>query len=741
MPVIAILVGLMTGLGVWAGLDQIQGHVVTKIFDRELGTQLRLRARESLIRFDRYIANYAATTRLLANHRRLAQYLEPRIWLPGEAFEQLIYHDFRPEWLPDIFDRYDLPAPSHILLFDSTGAVREIYQDRDMPLPSELMTQIHRHLVQPDGLKTLFVPVGGVPYLVVGDLIEDLRGFPMGSLVLTVPIDGDFLAASQQGVWIERAAVALVGGDTQRIIASIDAQIIAPGTQLDAWRDDYLITSEPLPQQEDTHWPLHFATFISHASVDRMSRHVRNFDWRQRAIAAVVFIAVFTLVIYLVSVRLSKVLQRMTRFAHRALNIAQPAFERSGNQLILLEDWIRQFTQLVLKARQELSRYYEHEMRETEALKAAIMEASLDSIVTIDGRGLIVELNPTAKDVLGLRREQDIGQLFAERASLATDRSQLDTLLAESRAAQLEGREPHVHGELIARRHDGSAMPVELSIVPIAMDDEALYTLYMHDISAVRRAEQASRQHQAELVHVCRLSTLGEVATGMAHELNQPLSAIVNFANGASRRLRAEQIDREALIRAMGQITSQAERASEIIRRLRVLVAKQPPSRVTTDLNHLVREVCSFVEYDAERLGLAIALDLAPRPIPVHVDLVQIEQVLLNLVRNALDALETMPCAARRLHIRTTTKANDAEVRIEDNGPGIEPAQMGQLFDPFYSTKATGMGMGLTISKTIIDDHQGQIWAESTPGESTQFYVVLLLATPIGQSASSEDPS
>lgn len=827
MPVLAILVGLLAGVVLWAALDLIQGRAVTKIFTSELHVQLELRSRESLVRFDRYIANYAATTRLLANHRRLAEYLDPVIWRPEDAIVPTVYDRFQPAWLPDIFDRYDLPAPSHVLLLDGDGQVREIYHgDAGLQL-TKLSSEIRGALTKPGGATTILLTETNEPYLVTGDRIEDSAGYPMGHLVVLVPIDAAFLAASQQGLALQRVAVALIDFTEQRILSSIDPDSLTPGTLVTDWDDDHVVTSLSLPHYEDL--DLHLATFVPHASVDRMSRHVRSFEWRQRALAALVFILFYSLVIYLVSARLNRILTRMSRFAHRALGIEQPRFRRGVNQLVLLEEWIQDFTQLVLKARQELSRHYEHEMRETEALKAAIMEASLDSIVTIDGRGRIIEFNPTAESALGLRRNEALGRLFAARALPASERPRFERLLAQSRLAQREGREPHVRGELAALRGDGSTMPVELSIVPIDVDDQSFYTLYMHDITkrretereikslarfasespspvlrvtrrgrivyanrasrdllkswdsdanghlpsewlqevadalvdgrtreketvaadrtfallltpisdlgyvniyarditAVRRAEQEARQHQAELVHVSRLSTLGEVATGMAHELNQPLSAIVNFANGASRRLQGPSVDPDQLVQVMGQIANQAQRASEIIRRLRALVGKQPPIRADTDLNHLIREVCTFVEFEANRANVTIHLDLAPVPVPISVDLVQIEQVLLNLIRNALDALSGTPSDDRRLTIRTRAAHDDAECVIEDNGPGIDPAQMGQLFEPFFTTKETGMGMGLAISQTIIADHQGRIWVESSPCEATRFHIAL----------------
>jgi C4-dicarboxylate-specific signal transduction histidine kinase len=260
--------------------------------------------------------------------------------------------------------------------------------------------------------------------------------------------------------------------------------------------------------------------------------------------------------------------------------------------------------------------------------------------------------------------------------------------------------------------------------------DLGYINIYARDITAVRRAEKESRQHQAELVHVSRLSTMGEVATGMAHELNQPLSAIVNYASGCTRRIQSGVGQNQELLGALAQIASQAQRASEIIRRLRALVGKQPPIRAEADLNHLVREVCSFVELETAKLGIQIELDLAPAPIPVRVDLVQVEQVLLNLVQNALDALEEIPASARRLEIHTLTEGDEARVLVEDSGPGVEPERLARLFDPFFTTKETGMGMGLPISQTILENHEGRIWAESEPGRGTVFLVALPLAAP-----------
>jgi PAS domain S-box-containing protein len=845
MPVIAILIGLMTGLAIWGVLDQVQSRAVKQIFDKELQARLDLRSRESLLRFDQYMTNYAATTRLLANHRRLAQYLEPLFWFPEEQISPVLYEGFRPFWLPDFFGRNALLAPSHVLLVDSRGQVREVYQAGTLPLPDELLADTSQWISTGDEVTSVIARLNDRPYLVVGDRIEDAGGYKMGNLLVLVPVNTAFLVASEGALSSDNSAVALIDAEEQRLLATNEPDVLRPGTQLDDWSSSFLITSQSLPRYEGSNWNMLFATFIPNSSVAKMSERVVDFERNQRIIAALVFMSVFTLVIYLVSARLNKVLKRMSRFSERALDIRQPGFQRGGNQLLLLEDWIQHFTHLVLLAREEMSRKHEHEMRETEALKAAIMEASLDAIVTLNRSGAIVDYNAMAESMLRFSRDDIIGSDFASRFLDARQQEAFADLLRQcGDSAHRHGR-PHARGELRALRANGARFPVEMSVVPIDIDDQRVYTLYIHDatqrkaaereikslarfasespnpmlrvnaeglivyantasqplmeawdteagrllppawidevraalaeganheleddqgsqiyallfvpiqelgyvniyardITAVRRAEQESRQHQSELVHVCRLSTLGEVATGMAHELNQPLSAIVNYANGACRRLQSGIGDNDALVDAMRHISSQAQRAGEIIRRLRALVGKQPPIRSGVDLNSLVREVCGFVEFETAKLELQIQLELAEGEIPVDVDLVQIEQVLLNLVRNALDALEERPVGERALVIATMMQGGDALVQVRDNGPGIPPERMLHLFDPFFTTKESGMGMGLPISQTILESHGGEIRAESEVGVGTVFHVRLPVAAAALRAAEEDAPA
>lgn len=831
LPVMAVVIGLAVGLLVWDYLDRTQRREVRELFKAELRLRLDQRSRESLIRFNQYMDNYAATTRLLANQSRLALYLEPLFWFEEDTVVPRLYEGFRPYWLPDLIGRNALTSPSHVMLVDTNGRIREIYSALNAVLPRELDGTIHDQFLDQSQVRSVLTRFDDKPYLVVADAADDASGYGMGFLLLVIPIDARFLDASQKGASDSGDLVAVIDADDQRILASSDPRTLLPGTQVEQWTGEYLVTSQSLAEYEGAEWNVVFATFMSHETVLAMHRRIRELEKRQRLISALVFIAAFTLVIYLVSARLNRVLKRISRFSERALGF-QPTRKRpnrSGNQLLLLEDQVHQFIRLVLETRNRMRLQHETEIRETEALKTAILEASLDSIVTIDGSGNIIEFNPTAEQSFGHQRGEVLGHSFAGLFLPGDGAERFKSLLHECREQKKEPSRCFVRGELNAVRADGREVPVEASIVPILLESTFVYTVYLHDITsrkeaehkiqslakfasespspvlrvngrgvityanaasrpllvywncspgqtlplywrrrvvhaledgldaeweidlggqrysllfapvsdlgyvnlygrdvtAVRRAELEARQHQAELVHVCRLSTMGEVATGMAHELNQPLSAIVNFANGCSRRIQGGIGGNSELVDAMGQITGQAQRASEIIRRLRGMVGKQPAVRETVDMNRLVREVCTFVEFDAGSLSVDIELNLFEQVLLVRVDLVQIEQVLLNLVRNALDVLQDVPVGSRTIRINTRPVGENVWVEIRDSGPGIDSATMRHLFDAFFTTKKMGMGMGLPISKTIMNEHNGKIWSSSHSGAGASFFVLL----------------
>ncbi len=826
MPLLAIIVGLVCGVVVWEVLDHVQPRALQKIFTKELKTRLNQQARESLIRFDNYVEAHTSTTRLLANHRQLSSYLDPIYWYDYETPPPAVYYR-TPPWLPPAELWQALVAPGQVLLIDKSGHTREIYNLTSRPLPQELLTVDSRFLSE-SRVQAYLTALGQRPYLLISEIMEDGTGTDMGYLMMVVPIDSEFLRASQQGTSASGAVVGVIDADEQRFLAASDPERVVPGSSLDQAADSFVVTAQSFFAYEGSNLNLQFATLIPLSSVEATHKRVEGVERRQRLISGATFILVFTLVFYLMSEWLNRILRRISLFSRQALGKQQPLLEK-GNQLFVLENWVKHFIGNVLNSREEMRRVHETEMQASEALKRAIMEAALDPIVTIDEHIAIVEFNSTAERIFGHRRNSVIALGLVPLIIREDDRDKLAKLI-ENLQENSAWQDQETRGEMMAVKSDGSLFPVEVSVKPLQLERRKLYTIYLRDITnrkraeekisslakfpaespspilrvnlpgvviyanpassplmeywgceqgqtlplywrkrivkvfesgydweaevsfrnqnysllmtpvielgyvniygrditEVRKAEGVAREHQQELVHVCRLSTMGEMATGLAHELNQPLSAIANYANGCVRRLKLEERRSDDLIYAMDQINSQAARAGEIIRRLRQLVGKHLPVRSVVDVNNLVREVCSFVEFEARKAEVVIEQQLSFDRLPVRADLVQIEQVLLNLVRNALDALHEVPVEVRSLVIRTGFQGGDKiQVDVIDSGSGISEEVAEQLFQPFFTTKSGGMGMGLVISQSIIEDHKGSIEARQVSNGGSCFSITL----------------
>jgi C4-dicarboxylate-specific signal transduction histidine kinase len=237
-------------------------------------------------------------------------------------------------------------------------------------------------------------------------------------------------------------------------------------------------------------------------------------------------------------------------------------------------------------------------------------------------------------------------------------------------------------------------------------------------------AEEIMREHQQQLAHAGRVGAVGEMASGLAHELAQPLSAILYFARGCAARLAAGQWGTTDAAPALQQIADQAERAGEFIRRLKAFVRRTPPQRASADINEIVRESLTFASAERAQGPAYIRTELAPDLPTVVVDRIQIEQVVLNLVRNGIEAVAGRPDAERVVCVRTGLAAGgEVCVRVWDAGRDITPEDAERMFDPFYTTKPAGTGLGLSISRSIIEAHQGRLWAEpdATGGKSLVF--------------------
>ncbi|PIE20802.1 MAG: PAS domain-containing sensor histidine kinase [Neptuniibacter caesariensis] len=259
-------------------------------------------------------------------------------------------------------------------------------------------------------------------------------------------------------------------------------------------------------------------------------------------------------------------------------------------------------------------------------------------------------------------------------------------------------------------------------------DKVEYYSIIGRDITLRRQAEEDAKRHQLELAHMSRLLSVGEMATGLAHEVNQPLAAILNYCHGTQRRLEEGADDSVSIVsNSMKLIMKQAKRASEIIKRMRSFVRKADYQRIEFSINDSCREVSAFLHQEALDHNITFDFHLSEKMPNLVADKVQIEQVLLNLMRNAIEAYSDCKKTYRPVIISTQTTAGYIHITVEDKAKGISREGLANLFEPFYTSKSTGLGMGLSISQTIIETHGGQLWAESDGETGTHFYLKLPL--------------
>jgi PAS domain S-box-containing protein len=360
------------------------------------------------------------------------------------------------------------------------------------------------------------------------------------------------------------------------------------------------------------------------------------------------------------------------------------------------------------------------------------VESAPSAMIMVNETGTIVLVNLQAERVFGYTRDQLLGESIE---MLVPDRfrEQHPTLLRQF-FKQPAARPYGAGRDLRARRKDGTEFPAEIGLTPIETDEGLFVLAGVVDITERVQAEERRRSHLAELAHVGRLSTVGEMFSELAHEINQPLGAAANYARACVRVLRsADNLKREELLDWMEKTAAQAVRATEIIQRLKTFVKRGDSLHCRLDLNQIVAHVISLPIFNTWSEGtidrVTPTLELQAELPPVSVDRVQIEQVLVNLVRNAIDAMADIPTADRRLIIRSAVQGGYVRLEVQDSGSGIAPDQLKELFKPFFTTKSSGMGLGLSISRSIVESHSGQLSVTSEKGQGATFSFTLPIDT------------
>lgn len=350
----------------------------------------------------------------------------------------------------------------------------------------------------------------------------------------------------------------------------------------------------------------------------------------------------------------------------------------------------------------------------------SILATVPDAMVVIDELGLILSFSAAAEKMFGYSEDEVIGENVAMLMP-SPDRERHDGYLADYRRTG-ERKIIGIGRVTTARHRDGYTFPIELSIGEAWIGDKRIYTGFIHDITHRQQAESRLQDLQSELAHVGRVSEMGTLASSLAHELNQPLTAIANYCEGA-RQLLAHDLDAETtqtVREALEEAAREAVRAGQIVRRLRDFISHGDTERRIESLSRLVTEANALALVGTREHGIEVQLRIDPDVDSVFVDRIQIQQVLTNLIRNAIEAM--LDSQFRTLTVKTEGEPKGfITVSVVDTGSGISDEIAPHLFQPFVTSKQSGMGIGLSLCRTIVESHGGRIWFESKAAGGTAF--------------------
>ena len=344
-------------------------------------------------------------------------------------------------------------------------------------------------------------------------------------------------------------------------------------------------------------------------------------------------------------------------------------------------------------------------------------------MILIDARGVVLMFNPACEKLFAYSADAVIGE-NVKMLMPQPYRHEHDRYITNYR----DTRDPKIIGngrEVIGLRKDGSTFPMDLSVGEARQDGESILVGIIRDLSR-KRTEAELEQARAELVRVARVTTLGELTAAIAHEVNQPLTGLVSSGNACLRWLAGDVPNLKAARESVERMISAGSRAGEVIRRIRALVGKAPPLRDRLNINDAITEVIALIRGEIQRNRIALRTELSTDVPLVLGDRIQLQQVILNLILNAMEAMSDVSPQPRELSVSSAKDGpNGALLSVRDSGTGLDGTVLDRLFEAFYTTKAHGMGIGLAVSRTIIQAHGGRLWAAPNVPQGAIFQFTL----------------
>lgn len=366
----------------------------------------------------------------------------------------------------------------------------------------------------------------------------------------------------------------------------------------------------------------------------------------------------------------------------------------------------------------------EEQLSRSEAHLRSILETVPDAMIVSDEKGIIQSFSATAEHIFGYHPDEVIGTNVKFLMPLPY-REQHDSYISRYRRSG----ERRIIGSgrvAMAQRKDGTTFPMEVQVGEMEWEGERYFTAFIRDLTERQYTEMRMQELQSELAYMSRLTAMGEMGSTLAHEINQPLTAIASYLKGCGMILDRMQGDEVATLRlAVDEAAEEALRAGEVIRQLREFVARGESEHRVEDLQRLVEEASALGLVGAKEKGVQVEFDFPPESPQVMVNRVQIQQVLINLLRNGVEAMHGIANRTLTIHAAVVQDGAMVQVSVQDTGSGIAPEVLSKLFKPFTTTKKSGMGVGLSICRTIVESHGGKIWAESAPGAGTTFHFTL----------------